>query len=84
MGQFCVCVRLSYPICGMQHKDRPVTDAAVACSSAAMTDGPIIDLPLPRWSGEEAVRRGYMGGPGSCPNGYRPIMKRIMAVAGMW
>src|SRR4051794_41228609 len=31
---------------------------------------------------DEAVRRGYMGGPGSCPNGYRPIMKRIMAVAG--
>src|SRR3954449_707160 len=31
---------------------------------------------------EEAVRRGYMGGPGSCPNGYRPVMKRIMAVAG--
>src|SRR3954463_10809263 len=23
---------------------------------------------------EEAVRRGYMGGPGSCPNGYRVTM----------
>src|SRR5215204_7818567 len=30
----------------------------------------------------EAVRRGYMGESGSCPNGYRPIMKRIIAVAG--
>jgi conjugative transfer signal peptidase TraF len=31
---------------------------------------------------DEAVRRGYMGRRGSCPNDYRPIMKRIMAVAG--
>ena len=38
--------------------------------------------PPPAPAFEEAVRRGYMGGPGSCPNGYRPIMKRIMAVAG--
>src|SRR4051794_35184549 len=38
--------------------------------------------PPPAPAFEEAARRGYMGGPGSCPNGYRPIMKRIMAVAG--
>src|SRR5215211_1201401 len=38
--------------------------------------------PPPAPAFEEAVRRGYMGGPGSCPNGYRPIMKRIMAVSG--
>ena len=38
--------------------------------------------PPPAPAFDEAVRRGYMGGPGSCPNGYRPIMKRIMAVAG--
>ena len=31
---------------------------------------------------DEAVRRGYTGGQGSCPNGYRPIMKRIMAISG--
>jgi conjugative transfer signal peptidase TraF len=30
----------------------------------------------------EAISRGYMGGRGSCPNCYRPIMKRIIAVAG--
>ena len=38
--------------------------------------------PPPAPAFDEAVRRGYMGGPGSCSNGYRPIMKRIMAVAG--
>ena len=49
--------------------ERPVSRMALACPPTA-----------PAF--EEAVRRGYMGGPGSCPNGYRPVMKRIMAVAG--
>ena len=31
---------------------------------------------------DEAFGRGYMGGPGWCQNGYRPIMKKIVAVAG--
>src|ERR1044072_4152601 len=38
--------------------------------------------PPPALAFDEAVRRGHMGGARSCPNGYRPIMKRIMAVAG--
>src|SRR4051812_18202118 len=55
---------------------------------AAVAEPPVIRgrmalaCPPPAPAFEEAVRRGYMGGPGSCPNGYRPIMKRIMAVAG--
>src|SRR3954469_23197575 len=39
----------------MRHKDRPVTHAAVACSSATMTDGPIIDLPPPWWSEYQGI-----------------------------
>src|SRR4051795_1297761 len=54
----------------------------------AVAEAPVIRgrmalaCPPPAPAFEEAVRRGYMGGPGSCPNGYRPIMKRIMAVGG--
>src|SRR3954468_5081793 len=38
--------------------------------------------PPPAPAFEEAVRRGYMGGSGSCPNGYRPITKRIIGGPG--